>query len=144
MTIETRPIHIDDWTLIVSLWDKAKICYRSAGRDSEESMMRQYEESGDLILGSFHGERLVGVVIGSDDGRKGWINRLAVDPEFLDQGIGAKLILECENALKKKGREVFSSLVGSFDERSIQVFKKCGYVLHDDVKYMSKRENDDV
>ena len=144
MDVEIRPIDIDDWTKIIEVWERSQICHRPAGRDSWESMREEYKRSGDLFLGAFDQERLVGVVIGSDDGRKGWINRLAVDPEYRDRGIGARLILVCEDALRKRGRCVFSSLVGSFDERSINVFKKCGYVLHEDVKYMSKRGSDDI
>ncbi|MBU4189834.1 MAG: GNAT family N-acetyltransferase [Candidatus Thermoplasmatota archaeon] len=47
---------------------------------------------------------LIGVVVGSDDGRKGWINRLAVDLKHRKKGVARVLINAVEDALKKIGR----------------------------------------
>ena len=42
--------------------------------------------------GSKGDQRVGRVVIGSHDGRKGWINRLAVSPGYRRHGIGAALV----------------------------------------------------
>jgi len=103
-------------------------------------MMRTPE----LFLGAFEGRTLVGTVVGSYDGRKGWINRLAVDPDHRWQGIGQLLIARIEKSLKKKGARIISALVKESNLKSISLFEKLGYVTDRGILYLSKRESEDV
>ena len=84
-------------------------------------------------------------MIGSYDGRmKGWINRLAVDPNHRRTGIGQKLIEEIEMILKERGSAVLGVLIEMPNEESVGLFRKMGYKSHPDILYVSKRESQDI
>ena len=80
----------------------------------------------------------------SSDSRKGWINRLAVHPDYRRRGIAVDLIDECENVIRKRGLKLFCALIEESNRSSIRLFKKLGYVEYRDIIYFCKREGDDV
>ena len=139
-----RPLTFEYYKSIMELWKKAGLSHRPRGRDNPENMKSEFERNPDLMIGAFEDDMLVGVIIGSDDGRRGWINRLAVHPDFRGQGVAKELIESLERALKKRGRRIICTLVDVPNDPSFGLFERMGYVKHDDIVYLSKRESDDV
>ncbi len=137
-----RKLVPEDYEEIIKLWDEAGLPYKPKGRDSKESIEKQMKENPEFFIGAFDGEKLIGTVIASFDGRKGWINRLAVHPKYRRRGIGQHLIKEAETILKKKGAWVICALIERKNEPSLNLFKKCGYKISSDLIYVSKRESD--
>jgi GNAT superfamily N-acetyltransferase len=142
--MDIRPLTISDYDAIISLWKVSGLPIKPEGRDSEDEMKIQLKKDPDLALGAFLEGDLVGVIIGSDDGRKGWINRLAVKPEHRRKGVAVMLIEATEKALKERGRQIICTLVEDWNDVSMQVFKEAGYIKHEDILYLSKREGDFV
>lgn len=142
--MEIGPLTIDSYDEIIALWDKGGLPYKPIGRDSREEMKKRIAQDPDLILGAFEGEELIGVILGTDDGRKGWINRLAVALKHRRKGVAEKLIAALESNLKKRGRRIICTLVEDWNNASLSLFKKAGYVKHDDIFYLSKREGDHI
>jgi ribosomal protein S18 acetylase RimI-like enzyme len=139
-----RTLRIDDYEEMVKLWFKARLSFKPRMRDSREAVTAQMKASPDFFLGAFEDNSLVGVVIISCDMRKGWINRLSVDPNHRRLGIAKALITEAENVLRKHGVNIFCALVNEDNTASINLFKKCGYVEHSDIIYFSKRDSEDA
>ena len=142
--MEIRKLTIDQYEELVNLWRRAGLPFKPKGRDSEEAIARQMNASPEFFLGAFENGRLVGAVSVSSDGRKGWINRLAVDPDFRRRGVASALVAEAERVLRKHGVRIFCALIEAENEASRRLFKKCGYVEHRDIIYFSKRESNDV
>ena len=142
--MRVRRLTIEDYDGIVELWNRASLPYKPEGRDSRQSIASQMEANPDFFVGAYEGDKLVGTVIASYDSRKGWINRLAVDPTCRRRGIAKTLIGEAEKALKKRGARIISAQIEEANSSSIELFKKCGYVEHRDIVYFSKRESDKV
>ncbi len=142
--MEIKKLNFDSYDSIMALWERAGLPYKPKGRDGKEEMKNEFERNPDLILGAFQGEELIGVILGTDDGRKGWINRLAVSPQHRQRGVAKELINALENAFKKRGKKIICTLVEDWNEASLNLFKKVGYIKHDDIFYLSKREDDDV
>ncbi len=134
---------VTDYNVIIDLWKRAGLPFKPQGRDGREQMSIEFMENPDLMLGAYEEGDLIGVIMGTDDGRKGWINRLAVLPEYRRKGVASALISGCEEALRRRGRKIICTLVEDNPE-SLSLFKKEGYIKHDDIFYMSKREDDDV
>ena len=63
---------------MLKLWHDSGLPTKPKGRDTVENLTKQVQAYPDLFIGSFDGDEMVAVIVGSDDGRKGWINRLAV------------------------------------------------------------------
>jgi len=142
--VRTRKLTIDDYNEIVKLWNRASLPYKPEGRDSRSSIVSEMKANPDFFIGAYEGNKLVGMVIASWDLRKGWINRLAVDPMCRRKGVAKTLIAEAEKTLKRKGARVICALIEDTNGSSIALFKNCGYVEHHDIIYFSKRESDKV
>ena len=134
-----RPLIIDDYKAMIALWEKAGLTHRPKGRDAKEEVTTQLKRDDLRILGMFDGENLIGTILCSSDGRRGWINRLAVDPDYRRQGISQKLIEACEDFLRALGLKVIAALIEDYNEASIAAFTKAGYLYGQDIMYFSKR-----
>jgi len=142
--MEIRKLTINDYEEIIKLWSRARLPYKPKGRDSKEAIAGQMKANPEFFLGAFKDNRLVGMVIISCDMRKGWINRLAVDPDYRNRGIAAALIAESEKILRKHGVRIFCALIEDYNTVSRELFKECGYVEHRDIIYFSKRDSSEV
>lgn len=139
-----RKLIIDDYGDIVKLWERAFLPYKPEGRDSRLSIAFEMEANPSFFIGAFEGNKLVGTVVASWDLRKGWINRLAVDPTYQRRGVAKTLIAEAEKVLKKRGAKIICALIEDYNSGSMGLFKKCGYIEDRDVIYFSKRESNKV
>lgn len=143
--IEIRTLTIKDYNAMIDLWKRSGLPFKPRGRDSKQRIEKQMKAFPEFFIGAFHRDKLVGVVIGSYDGRmKGWINRLAVDPAYRGQGIAQQLITRAEEALEKHGAAIFCALIETPNEESVRLFQKMGYVTHKDILYVTKRKNREV
>lgn len=142
--MEIKRLTINDYEKLVNLWLRAGLPFKPKGRDSRKAIEMQIQANPDFFLGAFDGDRLVGAVIASSDMRKGWINRLAVDPDYKRRGIAKALIAEAEKTLRKLSIQIFCALIEDYNKESRELFKKCGYVEHHDILYFSKRDSNEV
>jgi len=140
--MKIRRLGIADYDQIVELWKRSGLPFKPSGRDRKGAVQAQMAADPDFFLGAFEDNRLVGVVVATSDGRKGWINRLAVDPNFRRMGVAEKLILKAENVLHKHGIRMFCVLIDDDNKSSKQLFKKCGYKEHRDIVYFRKKPSD--
>lgn len=129
---------------IIELWKQAGLSHRPRGRDLPHALQEEFQRNRDLALGAFVDDELVGTVLATDDGRKGWINRLAVHPDYREKGVGRMLLREAEAALLRRGKRIIAVLVEDWNLDSLRFFQSKGYDLHQDIHYLSKRESDEV
>lgn len=144
MVVRIRELKIEDYERIIEIWDSSKLPYKPEGRDSKEAIKKQMEEFGDLFLGAEVNGRLVGVIIGSWDGRKGWLNRIAVEPAFQGMGIAKMLTSACEEALRERGARIFAMLIEDNNENSLKLAERMGYKVQKNILYLTKRDNDKI
>lgn len=138
--VRTRPLKTAELTAMRMIWKRSGLPYRPKGRDSMPNLRKQLRENPQGFLGAFVSDKLVGVVLVSDDGRKGWINRLAVLPEARGQGVARRLITEAEDILRKRGRRLFCVQIEDYNLESMEFFERAGYKREDDIIYFTKRE----
>jgi ribosomal protein S18 acetylase RimI-like enzyme len=142
--MKTRRLTGEDCDQIIALWKRAGLPYKPQGRDRKVALEAQMHANPDLSIGIFEENRLAGVVLATTDGRKGWINRLAVDPDCRRRGVAKTLIREAETALRKHGIRIFCALTEDSNITSRQLFKASGYREHRDIVYFSKRDSEQV
>ena len=139
--MEIAELGLDDFEQLVDLWQRAGLPFRPHGRDSREAFSHQLENGAQNVLGMFDGEKLVAAVTITHDSRKGWINRLAVDPPYRRQGFGKQLIAAAENLLHRQGIEVIAALIYEHNSASRAIFAQAGYLVDPQVLYYSKRDS---
>lgn len=142
--MEIRKLTIENYEEIVRLWRKANLPFKPNGRDSKDAIAVQMRANPEFFLGVFEDNRLVGVAVLSSDMRRGWINRLAIDPDYRNRGFAKALISESERIFRKHGLGIFCALIEDYNIASKKLFKKCGYVEHHDILYFSKRDSEEV
>ena len=138
--IKIRRYNNKDYPGIINLWEKAKLSYRPEGRDSFENIKTQIDNGKTIFLVAEANNAIVGCVLGTYDGRKGWINRLAVDPELRHRGVASRLIKEVERIFSKLGLEVIACLIEKDNIISKNIFERLGYEYYP-VDYYSKRKS---
>ena len=142
--MKIQKLAIDDYEEIINLWSRARLPYKPKGRDSKEAMTAEMKANPEFFLGAFEDNCLVGTVIISCDMRKGWLNRLAVDPDYRHCGIAKALITESEKVLRKRGVRIFCALIEDWNAASKKLFNECGYAEHRDILYFSKRDSNEI
>ena len=141
--VKIRQLTPGDYEGIIGLWERVGLPAKPKGRDSRTKLSRQMKQSPDFFLGAEVRGKLVGVIVASSDGRKGYLNRIAVDPDCRGQGIAQRLTLAAEDALRRTGIKIITLLVERDNIPSIQLAHKLGYVEHPDIIYFSKRESEE-
>jgi N-acetylglutamate synthase len=142
--IVIRDMTEDDYDGLICLWENAGLHHKSRGRDRKELMVREITSSQAVYIVAESRSTLVGSVIGTHDGRKGWINRLAVEPQFRRKGLGKRLIYEAERRLGKLGIKITACLIEEWNAASMEIFRQAGYTMHRDILYFSKRQHPDT
>jgi ribosomal protein S18 acetylase RimI-like enzyme len=79
-----RSFSLEQWEEVVALWRRAGI--QLSRSDTPEKIQKKRERDPQLFLiAETEDGRIIGAVMGSYDGRRGWINHLAVDPNCQGQ-----------------------------------------------------------
>jgi N-acetylglutamate synthase len=142
--MEIRKARRQDYESIVSLWTRAGLRYQPSGRDSRANLEREIEDPSVDALVAFSDGRMIGTVIGTNDGRKGWVNRLAIDPDHRGKGVAQALVGRVEECFKARSLKIFSCLINAGNEPSQSLFEKIGYDRHPEVIYYSKKIDPDI
>ncbi len=128
-----------DYAAILELWRHAGLAVRAEGRDAPQAFARQMASGIQRVIGLRDGARLVAVAVLTHDGRKGWINRLAVDPASRRRGLAQTLIAEAERWFAEDiGLEIWAALIEEENHASQALFDDLGY-RRGDIVYVSKR-----
>jgi ribosomal protein S18 acetylase RimI-like enzyme len=145
--IGIRPFRIEDYDRVMELWAAGDLPLKPEGRDSRESIARQIGLPNVRFLVAEVGEeggRVIGTVLATHDGRKGWINRLAVDAALRRTGLGARLVRAAERWLEAEGMDILACLIEDNNAVSMAVFEKLGYKKHPEIIYFAKRKHPGV
>jgi ribosomal protein S18 acetylase RimI-like enzyme len=138
-----RTLTLDDYERWMAIWQAAGLhSIRPNGRDSRQAFARQLDSGTHTMLGLELSGELVGVVLATHDGRKGWINRLAILAEYRRHGYAARLVAEAERVLHDQGITIIAALIETGNDASLTLFRKLGYSeLPGGIHYVSKRDS---
>lgn len=142
--ITYRELVPDDYDSMIAAWNAAGLPAKPVGRDSRAELSQHLLQEPEFFIGAFDNDKLIGLVIASSDRRKGWINRLAVIPDYRGRGIARELIRRAEQALYKTGIRIISCLIFKTNLPSIKLFESEDYDSTCPVLYLRKAFSDDV
>ena len=99
--LQIREFQLGDYEEVVELWKACGIILRPG--DELDGIKLKLQRDQDLFLVAENDQQILGVVLGAWDGRRGWINHLAVRSGHRRSGVGKALVRELERRLAKKG-----------------------------------------
>ena len=138
--VEIRRFEERDRTEVVELWERCDLV--RPWNDPHRDIDRKIEHAHDLLLVAAIGARVVGTVMVGEDGHRGWINYLAVDPDQRRQQLGARLMSEAERRLRALGCVKINLQIRRTNSDVQSFYERLGYT-DDDVISMGKRLGDE-
>lgn len=135
-----RGYQIEDQGEVVALWEACGITrsWNNPVKDIERKLKVQGEW---FLVGEVEG-KLVGSVMAGYDGHRGWVNYLAVHPEYQRRGYARALMAEVERLFYDFGVPKINLQIRSKNAGVIAFYKAIGYGV-DDVMSMGKRLHED-
>ncbi len=143
MTPEIRTLTIDNYEEIVCLWADAGLPFKPKGRDSREMMAIEMALPQTLFIGLYDHDTMIGVGIGNYDGRRGWVNRVAIDPDQRGKKLARLIIKKLEEFLYEQGAVIVCALIEDENYPSIACFQNSGYIFEKTIGYFAKRNSAD-
>ena len=136
-----RPYAAGDETAVIGLWEKCRLT--RPWNDPRKDIARKRKVGADLFLVGVIDARIVASAMGGYEGHRGWVNYLAVDPDFQRRGFGSRMMAAIEVALRSRGCPKINLQIRGSNRAAAGFYRALGYSL-DDVISMGKRlERDD-
>lgn len=133
-----------DYQTLISLWERSGLPYKPKGRDGEINIEKEVAGGKARFLFAIHNNDHIGSALITHDGRKGWINRVCIIPEFRKNGIARKLVKAGEKWLQDQGIGIYACLIEGYNDNSFEAFKKMGYIPFEGIHYLTKRIHPDI
>jgi ribosomal protein S18 acetylase RimI-like enzyme len=126
VNIDTREFSINDYDAALELWNRVEGLEIAEG-DDRESVAQFLARNPGLSRVAIDGSVTVGVALCGDDGRRGHIYHLAVDPAHQGRGLGKRLLDECLEGLRRAGVKRVIIMVADDNPRGGEFWKRCGW-----------------
>jgi len=131
-----REMDISDYQQVMSLWSETEgMQLREA--DSEENIGKYLERNPNLSFVAVEGEQIVGAILVGTDGRRGYIQHLAVSKACRGQGLGAKLISNAVDALSSIGIAKTHLFVINDNLNAQAFYENIGWHPRDEIRMFS-------
>lgn len=134
--LEIRPFQAGEEKAVVALWLACGLVvgHNHPGRD----IARKLEVNPEWFLVGLLDARLVATCMAGYEGHRGWINYLAVLPEYRRQGHATAMVRKAERLLRQAGCPKINLQIRETNESVIQFYRRIGYA-RDPVISMGKR-----
>jgi ribosomal protein S18 acetylase RimI-like enzyme len=135
--VELCPFEPHHYDAVLALWQSTEgLTLREA--DSREGIGRYLACNPGLSFVALEGDALVGAVLCGQDGRRGYLQHLAVSPSHRRRGIGAALARRCLAALAEQGIFKCHLFVRVDNPEALAFWRRVGWTVRDDVVMMSR------
>jgi ribosomal protein S18 acetylase RimI-like enzyme len=124
-----------DTDAVIDLWSRCGLL--RPWNDPRKDIARKLHVQRDLFLVGEQDGRIIATAMAGYEGHRGWVNYLAVEPEFRQQGLGRLIMGEVERRLKDLGCPKVCLQVRRGNEEAAAFYKTIGY-SDDDVFGMGK------
>jgi len=131
-----RPFQTEDEDALVALW---KMCELTVPwNNPHKDIARKLQVQPELFLVGILDSNLIATVMGGYDGHRGWINFLAVHPDFRENGYGQKIMNSVETEIRKMGCPKINLQIRTGNDKIAFFYQKHGFT-NDHLVSMGKR-----
>jgi ribosomal protein S18 acetylase RimI-like enzyme len=133
-------MEIEDFTMpyydeVLSLWKRVGLSIGFS--DEKAEVQRMLERNRGLLLIGKVNNKVIGVVEGGYDGRRGYVHHLAIDPEFQKRGYGTRIMLELMERFRQYKVYKVHLFVEKHQKSVVSFYKKLGWEKRTDLIMMS-------
>jgi ribosomal protein S18 acetylase RimI-like enzyme len=125
--LSIRDCRSEEAETVLDLWRKADAT--PGVTDTADNLRRVIDQSPAIVLVAEVAGQLVGSIIGTFDGWRGNIYRLAVHPNYRRRGIARALVAEVERLLLRQGAKRITALVEKDHPWATGFWQAAGYGL---------------
>jgi len=133
-----RTMNITDYEDVYSLWLSCKGMGLNNLDDSKDGIERFLERNPETCFVAEKDNKIVGVIITGNDGRRGYIYHTAVNPDYRKQGIASALVNTALEALETIGINKVALVVFERNQSGNEFWEKIGFTQRDDLIYRNK------
>ncbi len=138
--MKIRPFQIADEEQVIALWRRCDLV--RPWNDPHKDIQRKLRVRPELFLVGLLDGKIVATVMAGYEGHRGWLNYLAVAPEYQRRGLGREIVGEAERLLRAAGCPKINLQVRTANEAAIEFYRRLGYSV-DKVVSMGKRLEQD-
>jgi ribosomal protein S18 acetylase RimI-like enzyme len=129
--LSIRACRLEDIGMVLELWRHADAT--PGVIDNADDLRRAVADSPAHVLVAEVDGRLVGSIIGTFDGWRGNIYRLAVQPDYRRRGVARALVAEVERRLTAQGARRITALVENDHAWAMNFWEAVGYAVDERV-----------
>ena len=134
MNIGITEMAIADYDEVLYLWQGVEgLGIHLDECDSCDGIARYLARNSGTCFVARDGKNLVGVVLCGHDGRRAYLNHLAVADGYRRRGIGAALVGRCTSAMKEIGIAKCNLFVFAANDGAREFWRKLGWRCYDDL-----------
>ena len=138
INMNVRLMTINDYEKVYELWLSCAGMGLNNLDDSKEGIEKFLNRNPETCFVAETEQRIIGVIIAGNDGRRGYIYHTAVNPDYRHQGIATKLVNEAMRALKALGINKTALVVFSKNTDGNAFWEKSGFSSREDLIYRNK------
>ena len=136
--MKIRVMNISDYEQVYQLWMSCSGMGLNNLDDSKEGIERFLNRNPETCFVAETEQKIIGVIIVGNDGRRGYIYHTAVDPDYRNQGIATKLVNEVMKALKSLNINKVALVVFTKNSDGNAFWEKIGFTSREDLVYRNK------
>ncbi len=128
MEYSYKPFLIEDYEFVVELWKETEGIVLS-DTDEVKPMRLFLDRNPGLSLVAFDKDMLIGVILCSHDGRRGYLHHLAVRKEYRKLKIGSTLVQKCLKKLLNEGIKKCNIFILEENDKGMKFWKQNGFKI---------------
>ncbi len=141
--MKMRLLKISDYQSVYNLWKNTSGMGLRSLDDSEEGIKRFLLRNPNTNFVAVVDEKIVGVIMAGNDGRRGYIYHLTVQNEYRLKGIASALVKECLMALRAEEINKVALVVFSNNTDGNNFWQKLGFIEREDLVYRNLSINEE-
>lgn len=139
--IKYRVMTIDDYEGVYNLWINTPGMGLNTSDDSREGIEKYLKRNPSTCFVAEENDKIIGVIMSGNDGRRGFIHHTAVLPEFRGRNVGRTLVEHAMSALEKEGINKVALVAFEKNEIGNGFWEKLGFTTRPDLIYRNKNIN---
>ena len=143
MSFRLRPMQAEDYAAVLALWQSSSgMTLRQC--DSRQAITEYLHRNPQLSQVLWHDNELVGAVLVGTDGRRGYLQHLAVATRWQRQGLGKQLLAASITALQSAGIDKTHLFIHNDNASALAFYRHLGWQERTDIRVCSFNASSDT